>query len=103
MLKQPYWKKPVRVQDSDFLIEVLVPAVVTWGLHNSIIWQDRVGVGFRFNTHSMVGSWHNVDPLTKRTPCFKRVGEALPADQVDAHNHSRSIKIKRIYDKHKSA
>ena len=97
MLKQPYCKNPVRVENVNSLNEVLVSAVVTWGLHNSVCWQDRVEAGFRFNTYSLVGSWHDVDPLVKYGFCFKRICKALPADEVDAYNRGLGIKIKRIY------
>ena len=98
MSKQSYRKNPVRVENVDSLNEVLVPAVVTWGLHNTICWQDRVGAGFRFNTYSMVGSWHDVDPLIKHKPCFRRICEALPAKKVDIYNRRQGIKIERIYE-----
>lgn len=77
-------------------IEILVPAIVVWGLHNEICWMDKVAPGFVFNSMDMVGSWHNIISVrkTKKT-LYRVIGPSVPATDNDKIN--RLIPVKRLH------
>lgn len=82
------------------LIEVLVDADVTWGLHNTRLWTDRVSPGFLFNSLDMIGSWYDIDPRRTRPDSryYRRVGDAIAATEVDKRNRQNGIRTWRIYE-----
>lgn len=87
----------IRLPHEDALIETLAPAIITWGLHNDICTQHAVGAGFRFNTHEMIGSWHDIEPLTDSPLPFRRIGHSIAADDVDTYNKKNRIISRLIY------
>jgi hypothetical protein len=85
------------------LIEVLTPAYVIWGLHNTPCWVDKVSAGYVFNSLDMVGSWHDVLALKRHRRegtllAFRLLGDAVSATEVDKRNRRNKIEIKRVAD-----
>jgi hypothetical protein len=84
------------------LIEVLVDAVVIWGVDNRRWREEKVSAGFLFNAVDICGLWEDVIPDFYREDgrYFRRLGDCISGAEVDIRNAKNQIYIKRLWDAH---